>query len=94
MFKNHKNLEYRRNTSPGNRPAQVDTVNCNRGDYIFPWKSFLSGIFKQKGELWVWLTDDENKIPVQMRSKVAVGSITTELKKIEGVSLPIKSQIK
>lgn len=51
-------------------------------------------IFKQKGELWVWLTDDEYKIPVQMKSKVAVGSITTELKKIEGVPLPLKSQVK
>jgi hypothetical protein len=51
-------------------------------------------IFKQKGELWVWLTDDENKIPVQMKSKVAVGSITTELIRIEGVPLPIKAQVK
>jgi len=51
-------------------------------------------IFKQKGELWVWLTDDEYKIPVQMKSKVAVGSITTELKQIEGLPLPLKSQVK
>lgn len=51
-------------------------------------------IFQQKGELWIWLTDDEYKIPVQMKSKVAVGSITTELKKIEGVPLPIKARVK
>lgn len=51
-------------------------------------------IFKQKGELWVWLTDDEYKIPVKMKSKVAVGSISTELNKIEGVPLPITAQIK
>ncbi|NIV16633.1 MAG: DUF3108 domain-containing protein [Aliifodinibius sp.] len=50
-------------------------------------------IFKQKGELWVWLTDDEYKIPVQMKSKVAVGSITTELTDIEGVPQPIKAQV-
>ena len=59
-------------------------------------KPRLSGeaIFKQKGELWIWLTDDEYKIPIKMKSKVAVGSITTELKKIEGVPLPIRAQVK
>lgn len=51
-------------------------------------------IFKQKGELWVWLTDDQYKIPVQMKSAVAVGSITTELKKIEGVPNPIPARVK
>jgi len=39
-----------------------------------------SGIFKQKGSLTVWLTDDEIKMPVLMKSKVVIGSISTELK--------------
>jgi hypothetical protein len=39
-----------------------------------------TGLFKQTGELTVWLTDDQYKIPVLMKSKVAVGSISTELK--------------
>jgi hypothetical protein len=43
------------------------------------------GVFKQKGRLLVWLTDDQYKIPVQMTSEVVVGHITTELEKIEGV---------
>ena len=51
-------------------------------------------IFKQKGELWVWLSDDQYKIPVQMKSAVFVGSITTELNKIEGIPLPLPSQIR
>ncbi len=51
-------------------------------------------IFKQKGQLWVWLTDDKYKIPVQMKSAVFVGSITTELTKIEGIPLPLPSQVK
>lgn len=51
-------------------------------------------LFKQKGQLWVWLTDDQYKIPVQMKSAVFVGSITTELTKIEGVLLPLPSQLK
>lgn len=37
------------------------------------------GIFQHKGKLLIWLTDDERKIPVLMRSKIAVGSIDAEL---------------
>ncbi len=51
-------------------------------------------IFKQKGQLWIWLTDDQYKIPIQMKSAVFVGSITTELVKIEGLPLPLPSQVK
>jgi hypothetical protein len=51
-------------------------------------------IFKQKGELWIWLSDDQYKIPVQMKSAVFVGNITTELRKIEGLPLPLPSQIR
>lgn len=38
-----------------------------------------AGVFEQKGTLTVWLTDDQKKMPVLMKSKVVVGSITTEL---------------
>lgn len=38
-----------------------------------------SGIFKHKGRLKVWLTDDRLKLPVLMKSKVLVGSISAEL---------------
>jgi hypothetical protein len=37
------------------------------------------GIFKAKGELWVWLTDDERKFPVKMQSKIEIGSISAVL---------------
>lgn len=37
------------------------------------------GVFKHTGELKVWLTDDRLKMPVLMKSKVLVGSITAEL---------------
>lgn len=37
------------------------------------------GIFSKKGELLIWLTDDDKKIPVLLKSKVAVGSINAEL---------------
>lgn len=37
------------------------------------------GIFKNKGRLVIWLTDDERRMPVQMRSKVMIGSIAVTL---------------
>jgi hypothetical protein len=37
------------------------------------------GIFKSKGSMQVWLTDDEKRMPVQVRSKVPVGSIAVRL---------------
>lgn len=38
-----------------------------------------AGVFEQKGTLTVWLTDDQKKMPVLMKSKVMIGSISTEL---------------
>jgi len=37
------------------------------------------GIFARTGDMFIWLTDDERRIPVQMKSKVIVGSITATL---------------
>jgi hypothetical protein len=51
------------------------------------------GIFKNKGKLKIWLTDDDLKIPVQMKTEVVVGSITTELMKIEGIHKKIKAKL-
>lgn len=37
------------------------------------------GIFKNKGRLVIWLTDDQRRMPVLMKSKVAIGSISVVL---------------
>jgi hypothetical protein len=37
------------------------------------------GIFKNKGRLVIWITDDERRMPVMMKSKVAIGSISVVL---------------
>ena len=38
-----------------------------------------AGIFKAKGKLKIWVTNDERKMPVKMKSKIPVGSISAEL---------------
>ena len=42
-----------------------------------------AGVFNQKGRIAVWVTDDERRMPVLMKSKVLVGSIEARLKSIE-----------
>lgn len=37
------------------------------------------GIFKHTGRLRVWLTDDEKKMPVLMKSKMIIGSVAAKL---------------
>lgn len=44
-----------------------------------------SGLFKSKGRLLIWLTDDIRKIPVQMKSKIVIGYVTAELKEMKGI---------
>ena len=44
------------------------------------------GIFKRKGKLNIWMTDDERRIPVKMTSKIAIGSIGANLARIENDS--------
>jgi hypothetical protein len=42
------------------------------------------GIFKAKGKIWIWLTNDQYKFPVMMKTEVYfLGSITAQLKKYE-----------
>jgi uncharacterized protein DUF3108 len=37
------------------------------------------GMFERKGAIYIWLTDDDRRIPVKMKTKVAIGSITATL---------------
>lgn len=41
------------------------------------------GVFMNKGEIFIWLTDDSRKIPVLMKSTIAIGSIVSTLMKME-----------
>jgi hypothetical protein len=37
------------------------------------------GVFKKNGRLVIWLTDDERRMPVLMKSKVTIGSVSVKL---------------
>lgn len=37
------------------------------------------GIFNKRGDMYIWLTDDEKRVPVKMQTKMAVGRVTATL---------------
>ena len=41
------------------------------------------GLFKKTGDIFIWLTDDDRKIPVRVETKIPVGNVVAELKGIE-----------
>ncbi len=46
------------------------------------------GIFSEGGEAEIFITDDERRIPVKLKSKLVVGSVTLELTEwVEGERL-------
>jgi len=48
-----------------------------------------TGLFVKKGRLKIWLTDDARRIPVRLRAKVAIGSVSADLEAYEsGVEAP------
>jgi hypothetical protein len=46
---------------------------------------FNDVLYRRKGRLFVWLTDDEKRLPVQIRVRLSfpVGTISFELEKAE-----------
>ena len=46
-------------------------------------------IFEKEEDLNVWVTDDENKIPLLAQAKVMIGSIKMELTDYKGLANPI-----
>ncbi|MGB5288452.1 MAG: DUF3108 domain-containing protein [Ignavibacteriaceae bacterium] len=44
------------------------------------------GLFKHEGTIVVWLTDDELKMPVKVRTKVVIGYVEAKLTNFEGLA--------
>ena len=42
-----------------------------------------AGVVKNRGNIWIWYTDDERHLPVQMRARLFWGTITFRLTTIE-----------
>lgn len=69
--------------------CSLGTFNCLKfNPTIVPGR-----IFRKGSKLYLWITDDENRIPVRAHVEVVVGSITMELANAQGLKYalnPIK----
>jgi len=50
------------------------------------------GLFKHDGDIIIWLTDDELKMPVKVRTKIVIGHVEAILSKYEGLAGELKSK--
>jgi hypothetical protein len=50
------------------------------------------GLFKHEGNIIIWLTNDEVKMPVKVRTKVVIGYVEAKLNKYEGLAGQLKAK--
>ncbi|MCW8811455.1 MAG: DUF3108 domain-containing protein [Ignavibacteriaceae bacterium] len=50
------------------------------------------GLFKHEGNIIVWLTNDELKMPVKVRTKVVIGYVEAKLTNYEGLAGELKAK--
>jgi hypothetical protein len=46
-----------------------------------------AGIFHHQGDMFVWLSDDAQRVPVQLRSDIKIGAVKARLVEAQGVQL-------
>lgn len=50
------------------------------------------GLFKHDGDIIIWLTDDELKMPVKVRTKIVIGHVEAMLSQYEGLAGELTSK--
>ncbi len=60
----------------------------------FSAKMVEGTIFRGDEDVLVWVTDDENKIPVYIEAKILIGTVKAYLKDFKGLRNPVNSLIK
>lgn len=51
-------------------------------------------VFKEEESLTVWISDDDNKIPLRIKASLAVGSLKADLDEYKGLVSPLKVKSK
>jgi len=46
-------------------------------------------IFRKDSKLYLWITDDKNRIPVKAQAEIIVGSVTMEITAVKGLKYPL-----
>lgn len=48
-------------------------------------------VFKEQESLTVWISADKNKVPIRVKAKLAVGSLTADLEDYKGLKYPLET---
>ncbi len=65
------------------REERIDTIlGKDTPTVVIHPRLQTDGFFKRKGEIHIWITQDEQHLPVRMTSKVRVGKVVSELTEI------------
>jgi len=66
------------------RKEKIDVPNLGEVSTVIVKPELKSeGLFQRTGDILIWLTDDEKKIPVKVETKVPVGNIVANLSNLE-----------
>lgn len=72
-----------------------ETVEVSAGEFkcikVQPYFQ-EGGLFKSEGDITVWLTDDERRMPVKVSSKIIIGSVDVDLVEYSGLAGPLNSK--
>jgi len=61
------------------RKERIDTKLGNFDTIVIKPLLKSEGIFNKRGDMYIWLTNDEKRVPVKMQTRVAVGRVTATL---------------
>ncbi|WP_298116395.1 DUF3108 domain-containing protein [Flavobacterium sp.] len=64
--------------------SKFGTVSC----MIFRPLVQSGRVFKEEESVTVWITDDENKLPIRIKASLAVGSLKADLESFKGLNNP------
>ncbi len=64
--------------------------NCHK----FSALAIEGTVFKGGEDIFVWVSDDENHVPIQIEAKILIGSVKIQLRSTENLVYPFKAFIK
>jgi hypothetical protein len=81
----------------GFKYAGKETINTDIGKVKclkFIPTLVVDRVFKDQDDMTVWISDDENKIPIRVKAKIMVGSIKVDLTSYSGLKNEFKALVK
>jgi hypothetical protein len=51
------------------------------------------GLFKSEGKIYLWITDDDRKMPVKVRTDIPIGTVESDLTEFRGINGPLNAII-